>query len=123
MTSSDVIHDTLGILFGRRNQTSRHLTPTTICGRLKEQQKKCTYDGDVHAITKLNRLSVWLCIKSETQVQDSSSIEEVGEAGLLKSMAAKGTMEVRKSKRIRCARNRPLSMSWQYGPGACVPRK
>ena len=74
-------------------------------------------------MSKLNRLSVWLCIKSETQVQDSSSIEEVGEAGLLKSMAAKGTTEVRKSKRIRCTRDMPLFMSWQYGPGAYVPRK
>ena len=61
-------------------------------------------DDGVHAITKVKRLSVWWCIKSETQTQDGSSTEDVGDvpkAGLLKAMAMMGTTEVRKTKRIR----------------------
>ena len=61
-------------------------------------------DDSVHAITKVKRLSVWWCIKSETQTQDGSSTEDAGDvpkAGLLKAMAMKSTTEVRKTKRIR----------------------
>ena len=38
--------------------------------------------------------------KSVPRARPEKSIEEVGEAGLLKAMATKGTTKVRKSKRI-----------------------